>query len=55
MDLDGTTIPPKILELYNKIMNQENKREGSEAKNSIRNRCVKTDSKLFDKENLDQL
>ena len=27
VDLDGTPIPPKMLELYNKIMNEENKRE----------------------------
>ena len=53
--LDGTPIPPKILELYNRIMNEENKRERSGVKKSMRNRCVKTGSKHFDKETLDQL
>ena len=55
VDLDGTPIPPKMLDLYNKIMNEENKRERSGVKKSMRNRCVKTGSKHFDKETLDQL
>ena len=55
VDLDGTLIPTKMLELYNKIMNEENKRERSGVKKSMRNRCVKTGSKHFDKETLDQL
>ena len=55
VDLDGTPIPPKMLELYNKIMSEENKRERSGVKKSMRNRCVKTGSKHFDKETLDQL
>ena len=53
--LDGTPLPPKMLELYNRIMNEENKRERSGVKKSMRNRCVKTGSKHFDKETLDQL
>ena len=36
-------------------MNEENKRERSGVKKSMRNRCVKTGSKHFDKETLDQL
>ena len=55
IDLDGTPIPTKMLELYNRIMNEENKRERSGVKKSMRNRCVKTGSKYFDKETLDQL
>ena len=55
VDLDGTLIPTKMLELYNKIMSEENKRERSGVKKSMRNRCVKTGSKHFDKETLDQL
>ena len=55
IDLDGTPIPPKMIELYNKIMSEENKRERSGVKKSMRNRCVKTGSKHFDKETLDQL
>ena len=55
IDLDGTPIPSKMLELYNRIMSEENKRERSGVKKSMRNRCVKTGSKHFDKETLDQL
>ena len=55
VDLDGTPIPSKMLELYNKIMSEEYKRERSGVKKSMRNRCVKTGSKHFDKETLDQL
>jgi len=55
IDLDGTPIPPKMLELYNRIMNEENKRERSGVKKSMRNRCVKKVSKHFDKGTLDQL
>ena len=55
IDLDGTPIPPKMIELYNKIMNIENKRERSGVKKSMRNICVKTGSKHFDKDTLDQL
>ena len=54
-DLDGTPIPTKMLELYNKIIDQENKRERSGVKKSMRNRCVKTGSKHFDKDTLDKL
>ena len=36
-------------------MNLENKRERSGVKKSMRNSCVKTGSKHFDKETLDQL
>ena len=55
VDLDGTPIPPKMLELYNRIMNEENKRQRSGVKKSMRNRCVKTGSKHFDKETLNKL
>ena len=55
VDLDGTPIPPKMLELYNKIMIKENKRERSGVQKSMRNRCVKTGSKHFDKETLNKL
>ena len=55
VDLDGTPIPPKMLALYNRIMNEENKRERSGVKKSMRNRCVKTGSKHFNKDTLNQL
>ena len=55
VDLDGSPIPSKMIELYNRIMNEENKRERSGVKKSMRNRCVKTGSKHFDKETLNKL
>ena len=55
VDLDGSPIPPKMLDLYKKIMDEENKRERSGVKKSMRNRCVKTGSKHFDKETLNKL
>ena len=55
IDLDGTTIPPQMIELYNRIMNEEYKRERSRVKKSMRNRCVKKGSNHFDKETLYQL
>ena len=53
--LDGTPIPKKMLDLYSRIMEKENKRERSGVIKSMRNRCVKTGSKHFDKEKLNQL
>ena len=55
IDLDGSAIPTKMLELYKKIMNAENKRKRSGVIKSMRNRCVKTGSKHFDKETLNNL
>ena len=55
VDLDGSPIPTKMLELYKKIMDVENKRKRSGVKKSMRNRCVKTGSKHFDKETLNNL
>ena len=55
VDLDGTPIPQKMLVLYNWVMNEENKRQRRGVKKSIRNRFVKTGSKHFDKETLNQL
>ncbi len=55
IDLDGTPIPSEMLDLYNKIMEMESRRERSGVKKSMRNRCVKTGSKHFDKETLNKL
>ena len=55
LDLDGTPIPSKMLNLYNSIMEKEAKRERSGVKKSMRNRCIKTGSKHFDKETLNHL
>ena len=55
IDLDGSPIPTKMLELYKKIMDVENKRKRSGVTKSMRNRCVKTGAKHFDKETLNNL
>ena len=55
IDLDGSPIPTKMLELYKQIMDVENKRKRSGVTKSMRNRCVKTGSKHFDKETLNNL
>ena len=55
VDLNGSPIPTKMLELYKKIMDVENKRKRSGVTKSMRNRCVKTGSKHFDKETLNNL
>lgn len=55
IDLDGSPIPLKMLELYKQIMREEDKRKRSGVKKSMRNRCVKTGSKHFDKDTLNKL
>ena len=55
IDLDGSPIPKKMLDLYNQIMDKESKRERSGVKKSMRNRCVKTGSKHYDKKTLNKL
>ncbi len=41
VDLDGKPIPPKMLDLYSRIMDKENKRQKSGVNKSMRNKCVK--------------
>ena len=55
VDLDGKPIPSKMLDLYKRIMFEEDKRERSGVIKSMRNRCVKTGSKHFDKDTLNDL
>ena len=55
LDLESTPIPQKMLDLYNRIMDEENRRQRSGVKKSMSNRCFKTGSKHFDKETLKQL
>ena len=55
VDLDGTPIPSKMLDLYNEIMVKETQRERSGVQKSMRNRCVKTGSKHFDRDTLNEL
>ena len=54
LDLDGTTIPGPMLELYREVMDLESKRARSGVKKSMRNRIVKTGAKHFDQETLNQ-
>ncbi len=52
LDLDGSPIPPEMLNLYREVMEKENARKRSGVKKSMRNRIVKTGSKHFDQETL---
>ena len=54
LDLDGTPIPPAMLDLYRKVMELESKRARSGVKKSMRNRIVKTGAKHFDQQALNQ-
>jgi len=53
IDLDGSPIPPQMLELYNEVMALESQRARSGVKKSMRNRIVKTGAKHFDQNTLD--
>ena len=55
VDFDGSKIPPKMIDLYKNIMDKENKRKRSGVIKSMRNRCVKTGSKHFDKQTLNKM
>ena len=50
IDLDGSTIPSKMLTLYREVMDKENARKRSGVRKSMRNRIVKTGAKHFDQE-----
>ncbi len=54
LDLDGSPIPLEMLKLYRDVMDQERIRKRSGVKKSMRNRIVRTGSKHFDQENLNQ-
>ena len=54
LDLDGTPIPPAMLDLYREVMELESKRDRSGVKKSMRNRIVKTGAKHFDQQALNQ-
>tara|TARA_Y100001968_G_scaffold211590_1_gene194748 strand:+ start:4534 stop:4806 length:273 start_codon:yes stop_codon:yes gene_type:complete len=55
LDLDGSPIPPKMLNLYREVMDKENLRKRSGVKKSMRNRIVKSGAKHFDQEILNSL
>ena len=54
VDLDGSPIPEAMLALYNQVMDLESQRARSGVLKSMRNRVVKTGSKHFDQETLNQ-
>ena len=55
LDLDGSPIPPKMLNLYREVMDKENLRKRSGVKKSMRNRIVKSGAKHFDQDTLNSL
>ena len=54
VDLDGSPIPEAMLTLYNQVMDLESQRARSGVLKSMRNRVVKTGTKHFDQETLNQ-
>ncbi len=55
VDLDGTPIPPAMLELYHKVMALEAGRQRSGVKNSMRSRIVRIGAKHIGQEELNQM
>ncbi len=54
LDLDGSSIPTEMLNLYKEVMAKEGARKRSGVKKSMRNRIVRTGAKHFDQEILNQ-
>jgi len=52
-DLDGSALPPAMLQLYREVMDLENGRARSGVTKSMRNRIVRTGAKHFDQATLD--
>ncbi len=55
IDLDGSPIPPAMLELYQKVMALEAGRQRSGVKNSMRSRIVRIGAKHIDREQLNNM
>ena len=55
VDLDGSLIPAEMLALYNRVMDLESQRARSGVLKSMRNRVVKTGTKHFGQDALNQL
>jgi hypothetical protein len=55
IDLDGSPIPPAMLELYQKVMALEAGRQRSGVKNSMRSRIVRIGAKHIDREELNNM
>tara|TARA_Y100001968_G_C19385470_1_gene732607 strand:- start:81 stop:353 length:273 start_codon:yes stop_codon:yes gene_type:complete len=53
-DLDGTTIPSSMLNLYKEVMEMESSRKRSGVRKSMRNRIVRSGAKHFDENTLNQ-
>ena len=54
LDIDGSSIPIKMLSLYKEVMDKESSRKRSGVKKSMRNRIVRTGAKHFNKETLNK-
>ncbi len=54
LDLDGSSIPIKMFNLYREVMAKEGARKRSGVKKSMRNRIVRSGAKHFDQDTLDQ-
>ncbi len=54
IDLDGSPIPQKMLQLYIEVMAKEGQRKRSGVKKSMRNRIVRSGAKHFDPVTLNQ-
>ena len=54
LDLDGSPIPLDMLTLYHEVMSKEVVRKRSGVKKSMRNRIVRSGSKHFDQDTLNQ-
>jgi hypothetical protein len=55
IDLDGSPIPPKKLELYNQVMGLEAGRQRSGVSNTMRSRIVRIGAKHIPQEELNQM
>lgn len=53
LDLDGSPIPPAMLDLYREVMEKENARPRSGVTKSMRNRIVRSGAKHLSQEELD--
>ncbi|MFN3927102.1 MAG: DUF4090 family protein [Pseudanabaenaceae cyanobacterium] len=55
VDLDGTPIPPAMLELYQRVMALEAQRQRSGVINTMRSRIVRIGAKHIPKDELNQM
>ena len=55
LDLDGTPIPPKKLDLYNRVMGFEAGRQRSGVTNTMRSRIVRIGAKHLPQDELNQM